>query len=108
MFILSGVSWFGAWVGLELNLLSFLPLVMARRESGRAEAGLKYFLVQTSTSLLVLQGRLFLGNIRPSFWLIVFGALLTKVGMAPFHIWFPMVAEGLRWGVHYYYLPPKS
>lgn len=69
--------------------------MIASRESGRAEAGLKYFLLQAIASLLLLQRRLFLENIRFRFWLIIFGALLTKIGIAPFHIWFPIVAEGL-------------
>lgn len=36
-------------------------------------------------------------NLNLNFNLILNSALLTKIGRAPFHFWFPEIAEGLNW-----------
>lgn len=94
---ISSSSWFGIWVGLELNLLSFIPLIILSGGSVRVEAGLKYFLIQACSSLVLLQSRLFLSKMRSLFIGLTVAALLIKVGGAPFHFWFPIVSEGLTW-----------
>lgn len=54
-------SWFVAWVGLEMNMMGFIPFVGVR--SGVVSEGVfKYFLVQAVGSLLLflvgLMGRM--------------------------------------------------
>ena len=41
LFVLRASSWFNAWVGLELNMLSFIPLVVKDKDILGAEAGIK-------------------------------------------------------------------
>nr|ANQ92688.1 NADH dehydrogenase subunit 2 [Bathynomus sp. YS-2016] len=96
MLAISSSSWLGVWVGLEINLLSFM-LIITFMESGEPEAGLKYFLVQASSSLLVIMMGLVLSLSSNMFWGVLGGALILKSGGAPFHFWFPMVSEGLSW-----------
>nr|ABN72897.1 NADH dehydrogenase subunit 2 [Drosophila subsilvestris] len=98
-------SWLGAWMGLEINLLSFIPLLSDNNNVTSTEASLKYFLTQAlaSTVLLFSSIILMLKNnmnieINESFTsMIIMSALLLKSGAAPFHFWFPNMMEGLTW-----------
>nr|AHG53726.1 NADH dehydrogenase subunit 2 [Drosophila yakuba] len=98
-------SWLGAWMGLEINLLSFIPLLSDNNNLMSTEASLKYFLTQAlaSTVLLFSSILLMLANnlnneINESFTsMIIMSALLLKSGAAPFHFWFPNMMEGLTW-----------
>nr|ALI86973.1 NADH dehydrogenase subunit 3 [Heterometrus longimanus] len=91
-------SWLVAWVGLEVNLLSILPVMAVESTSGAAESCLKYFLVQSMASLIILISSVFVFTsvlfMSVSF---IFIGLSIKLGVAPFHYWFPMVLEGLGW-----------
>nr|QXG19386.1 NADH dehydrogenase subunit 2 [Drosophila mojavensis sonorensis] len=98
-------SWLGAWMGLEINLLSFIPLMSDSNNLKSTEASLKYFLTQAlaSTVLLFSVILLMLKNnmnyeISNSFIsMIITSTLLLKSGSAPFHFWFPNLMDGLTW-----------
>nr|YP_010952787.1 NADH dehydrogenase subunit 2 [Trapezia digitalis]WMQ53207.1 NADH dehydrogenase subunit 2 [Trapezia digitalis] len=94
---ISSSSWFGMWIGLELNLLSFIPLVLIKMNSLYSETALKYFLVQAlGSTFIVMSSCLYLSfffSISP----LIIMALLLKLGAAPFHFWFPHIMEGLSW-----------
>lgn len=101
----SSNSWLGAWIGLEINLISFIPLMSNVQNMYNTEASLRYFIVQVlaSATLLflvvikVLIEDLFTFEINPYTPVIIRTPLLLKRGAAPFHWWFPGVMEGLRW-----------
>nr|YP_009330766.1 NADH dehydrogenase subunit 2 [Bullanga florida]APD79369.1 NADH dehydrogenase subunit 2 [Bullanga florida] len=100
----SSNSWLGAWMGLEINLLAFIPLLINLKYLTSTEVSLKYFIVQAlaSTSLLFVVLLLtFNQNFLPQYNLylniVLNSALLMKMGAAPFHSWFPEVMEGLSW-----------
>lgn len=95
----------GAWIGLEINLLSFIPLIRDNNNFKSTEASLKYFLTQALAStvllfsviLLILNNRIVI-EINNSFTSItILSTLLLKRGAAPFHFWFPNLIEGLTW-----------
>lgn len=96
--VITRKSWFRAWVGLELNLLSFLPLIILSA-STRREGRIKYFLIQAIASLLLLQSSLFWATsyITP---VVIILALSLKLGAAPLHFWLPVVAERLSWTIN--------
>nr|YP_010164373.1 NADH dehydrogenase subunit 2 [Scyra compressipes]QRM82011.1 NADH dehydrogenase subunit 2 [Scyra compressipes] len=94
---ISSSSLFGAWLGLELNLLSFIPLISMKINSFLSEAALKYFLIQAlGSATLIMASSLYLSLENFSFLLIVL-SLLLKLGAAPFYFWFPQVIKGLYW-----------
>nr|YP_009652925.1 NADH dehydrogenase subunit 2 [Fucellia costalis]QCG69877.1 NADH dehydrogenase subunit 2 [Fucellia costalis] len=99
---ISANSWLGAWMGLEINLLAFIPL-MSDNKLMSTEASLKYFLTQAlASSVFLFAVILFLLNSSKShsnyfMEMMIFSALLLKSGSAPFHFWFPNVMEGLSW-----------
>nr|YP_009706248.1 NADH dehydrogenase subunit 2 [Conocephalus maculatus]AIW64920.1 NADH dehydrogenase subunit 2 [Conocephalus maculatus] len=99
-------SWFGVWMGLEINLLSFIPLMSNQKNILNSEASLKYFLIQAfaSSTLLfsiitsfIMSNMSFQFNYDPIYSLLINSALLLKMGAAPFHFWFPGTMEGLNW-----------
>nr|AND96152.1 NADH deshydrogenase subunit 2 [Euoniticellus fulvus] len=100
---ISSYSWMGMWLGLEINLLSIIPLMSTSKNSMQAEASMKYFITQTMASMILL-----FSLIMMSFNLLFlmddimltsmyYSALFTKMGAAPFHFWFPEIMEGLSW-----------
>lgn len=98
---ISSSSWLGIWLGLEINLLSFIPLINKNKTPYETEAAIKYFLVQAIASILFLVAVLsteitdfFINNSSPY---LISRALLIKIGAAPFHFWFPGVIEGIDW-----------
>nr|UGB89513.1 NADH dehydrogenase subunit 2 [Pericapritermes gutianensis] len=101
----SSNSWLGAWMGLEINLMSFIPLMSNVQNMYNTEASLSYFIVQVlaSATLLflvvmkVLMEDLFTFEMNPYTPVIISTPLLLKSGAAPFHWWFPGVMEGLSW-----------
>nr|AEQ03940.1 NADH dehydrogenase subunit 2 [Stegana protuberans] len=99
-------SWLGAWMGLEINLLSFIPLMSDSNNLMSTEASLKYFLVQAMAStillfaiILMLMKNFMNYETNFSFYIsmIILSSLLLKSGAAPFHFWFPNVMESLSW-----------
>nr|APT41438.1 NADH dehydrogenase subunit 2 [Psychodopygus squamiventris maripaensis] len=105
---ISSNSWLGIWMGLEINLLSFIPLMMDESNIYASEASLKYFLTQAmASSLLLFAILLFLSynNLNFNLWnynffsklMLINLALLIKTGAAPFHFWFPSVMNCLSW-----------
>lgn len=90
-------SWFGAWIGLELNLLSFIPLISIKDNQYSSEAALKYFLIQALGSTILLISGIMIIIKMQAFSASLSGALLLKSGSAPFHFWFPPTLEGIIW-----------
>lgn len=102
---ISSNSWLGVWIGLEINLLSFIPLIIESDNLMTTEASLKYFLTQAFASSLLLFSIILLiifDNLHCQFQsinssLLISVPLIIKIGIAPFHFWFPRVIEGISW-----------
>nr|WVD73161.1 NADH dehydrogenase subunit 2 [Monolepta wilcoxi] len=102
---ISAYSWFNMWIGLEINLLSMIPLMKSNTNKFPAEATLKYFITQALASTVILFAMIMMLNsmeyismqFEYNYLMIMNSALLTKLGAAPFHAWFPEVMEGLNW-----------
>nr|YP_009747699.1 NADH dehydrogenase subunit 2 [Ocypode stimpsoni]QII89371.1 NADH dehydrogenase subunit 2 [Ocypode stimpsoni] len=94
---ISSTSWFGAWVGLELNLMSFIPLISVKANSYLSEAALKYFLIQALGSAVLISSSFLFQYFYILPHTLILLTLLLKLGSPPFHFWFPQVMEGLMW-----------
>nr|WCL18771.1 NADH dehydrogenase subunit 2 [Phthiridium sp. A GC-2023a] len=94
---ISSNSWFSMWIGLEMNLMSFIPLMMDNKLMS-SESSIKYFLIQTLSSLILLFSFILMLFYQSNlFKILMLISLLLKMGAAPFHFWFPSVLEGLSW-----------
>nr|UPO69332.1 NADH dehydrogenase subunit 2 [Macrobrachium rosenbergii] len=94
---ISSPSWFISWVGLELNLLSFIPLIFSKQNTFSSEAALKYFLVQAMGSAVLLASASTLLIATDTSKMIILCALLLKMGAAPLHFWLPPIMQGISW-----------
>nr|AND96681.1 NADH deshydrogenase subunit 2 [Phalops smaragdinus] len=100
---ISSYSWMGMWLGLEINLLSIIPLMSNTKNPMAAEAAMKYFITQALASTILLFSLILMSMNLPylvgNFFLtMIFNtSLFIKMGAAPFHFWFPEVMEGLTW-----------
>nr|ACV66903.1 NADH dehydrogenase subunit 2 [Brotogeris tirica] len=96
--------WMTAWAGLEINTLSILPLISKSHHPRAVEAATKYFLVQATASALVLfsctinahsTGQWDITQLtHPLACLLLTSAIAIKLGLTPFHFWFPEVLQG--------------
>nr|AFH55883.1 NADH dehydrogenase subunit 2 [Microbates collaris] len=101
---ISSNHWIMAWAGLEINTLAVLPLISKSHHPRAVEAATKYFLVQSAASALVLFSSMtnawhtgqwdITQMTHPISCLILTTALAMKLGLAPFHFWFPEVLQG--------------
>nr|AIL82322.1 NADH dehydrogenase subunit 2 [Lygodactylus angularis] len=101
--VMSSHHWILAWLGLELNTMSILPLIIKSHHPRATEAATKYFLVQTTAAALILlagllntwqTGQWAIMHITPEVTVILTVALMLKLGLAPGHFWFPEVLQG--------------
>nr|QBS54877.1 NADH dehydrogenase subunit 2 [Pseudorectes ferrugineus leucorhynchus] len=101
---ISSNHWIMAWTGLEINTLAILPLISKSHHPRAVEAATKYFLVQAFASALVLfsgmtnawhTGQWDITQLtHPTSCLILTAAISMKLGLVPFHFWFPEVLQG--------------
>nr|YP_010287442.1 NADH dehydrogenase subunit 2 [Amraica recursaria]UKT61773.1 NADH dehydrogenase subunit 2 [Amraica recursaria] len=103
MISISSNSWFGCWIGLEINLMSFIPLISKSNNLLASEAALKYFLTQSIASInflfyIIMKMIMFKNfEINNIISMMINSSMLMKMGAAPFHFWFPNIVEGLSW-----------
>nr|WMQ77845.1 NADH dehydrogenase subunit 2 [Epodonta lineata] len=103
MISISSNSWLGCWIGLEINLLSFIPLISNSNNMFSNEASLKYFLTQSIASInflfSILMKMILMKNFEMNLFMMIMinSSLLMKMGSTPFHFWFPNIIEGLTW-----------
>nr|AUR43929.1 NADH dehydrogenase subunit 2 [Palaemon modestus] len=94
---ISASSWFMAWLGLELNLLSFIPLIAPKHNTFSSEAAFKYFLIQAlgSATLLASVTTMLVFTSTPK--ILIFCSLMLKMAAAPLHFWLPTIMQGMSW-----------
>nr|WDE73840.1 NADH dehydrogenase subunit 2 [Panopea japonica] len=94
----------GVWVGLELNFFGFIPLLLGKNML-EGECCLKYFVIQVLGSGVFFLGVLMviskmMVSLALSFWggiFLVCSGLFLKLGLFPFHFWFPSVVSFSSW-----------
>nr|AWS34192.1 NADH dehydrogenase subunit 2 [Arachnothera longirostra] len=100
----SSNHWAMAWAGLEINTLAILPLISKSHHPRAIEAATKYFLTQAAASTLILfssmtdawhTGQWDITQLsHPMACVILTSAISMKLGLVPFHFWFPEVLQG--------------
>nr|WDE89100.1 NADH dehydrogenase subunit 2 [Empidonax flaviventris] len=101
---ISSSHWVMAWTGLEINTLAILPLISKSHHPRAIEASTKYFLIQATASTLLLFSSMlnawFTGQwditqlTHPLSCMLLTVAISMKLGLVPFHFWFPEVLQG--------------
>nr|YP_009412991.1 NADH dehydrogenase subunit 2 [Lagopus lagopus]AAF65714.1 NADH dehydrogenase subunit 2 [Lagopus lagopus]APY18641.1 NADH dehydrogenase subunit 2 [Lagopus lagopus] len=101
---ISSNHWILAWTGLEINTLAIIPLISKSHHPRAIEAAIKYFLTQSTASALILfssltnawsTGQWDITQLNhPTSCLLLTMAIAIKLGLVPFHFWFPEVLQG--------------
>nr|AIF34258.1 NADH dehydrogenase subunit 2 [Harpactes ardens]AIF34273.1 NADH dehydrogenase subunit 2 [Harpactes ardens]AIF34274.1 NADH dehydrogenase subunit 2 [Harpactes ardens]AIF34289.1 NADH dehydrogenase subunit 2 [Harpactes ardens]AIF34290.1 NADH dehydrogenase subunit 2 [Harpactes ardens] len=101
---ISSNHWVMAWTGLEINTLAIIPLISKSHHPRSIEASTKYFLVQAAASATLLfssmtnawaTGQWDITQLtNPTSCLLLTMAIATKLGLVPFHFWYPEVLQG--------------
>nr|AWX36018.1 NADH dehydrogenase subunit 2 [Nyctyornis amictus] len=102
--VISSSHWMLAWMGLEINTFAILPLISKPHHPRAIEATIKYFLVQATASAMILFSSMInawhMGQwditqlTHPTSCLLLTTAIAMKLGLVPFHFWFPEVLQG--------------
>jgi len=88
-------------MGIELNLLSFIPLVASSQILQETEARVKYFIIQAVGRGLILTAGIISTNpltnssFSPIIIVIFIIRITVKLGMAPCHQWLPHVISSI-------------
>nr|ABM65770.1 NADH dehydrogenase subunit 2 [Nucula nucleus] len=108
LFSVSSPHWLSAWIGLEINLIGFLTMLMFRGLLRETESGVKYLIIQSLGSGLLLTSILIMllsaGNFNimdttlfSNTKYMIMLALFLKLGAAPMHFWLPSTMAGMSW-----------
>nr|AIL82348.1 NADH dehydrogenase subunit 2 [Lygodactylus nigropunctatus montiscaeruli] len=103
LIVMSSHNWMLVWLALELNTLSIIPIIIKTHHPRSTEAATKYFLIQAAAAAVILlagtlntwqTGQWSLTHTTALTTTILTLAILMKLGLAPFHFWFPEVLQG--------------
>nr|ABW76488.1 NADH dehydrogenase subunit 2 [Eclysippe vanelli] len=96
---ISSDNWISIWLGMEINLYAFVPLMLLEMKNQEKEAAVKYFISQSVPSALLLLSFIMYSGEALMVSSILFLGLLMKMGLAPVHFWLPSVMGSVSWGV---------
>nr|YP_626389.1 NADH dehydrogenase subunit 2 [Trichonephila clavata]AAS15719.1 NADH dehydrogenase subunit 2 [Trichonephila clavata] len=93
LLVMSCNDWFLIWMGLEINMISFIALIF-NYSMFNVESCMKYFFVQSLGSALLMV--MFYLSLNYLSYVMIF-ILSYKIGAGPFFFWFPSVCSGISW-----------
>nr|ADV71678.1 NADH dehydrogenase subunit 2 [Pteroglossus bitorquatus reichenowi] len=102
--VITSNHWAMTWTGLEINTLAIIPMISKSHHPRAIEASIKYFLVQAIASATILLSST-INAWSTGQWditqltnhtscLLLTTAIAMKLGLVPFHFWFPEVLQG--------------
>nr|QDI93752.1 NADH dehydrogenase subunit 2 [Rubellomiris bispinosus] len=102
MMVMNSSSWISMWAGLEMNLMSFVPLISTTKNTFNSQSVMMYFLVQSLGSMLFIMFILtnkymFIYLNKDSINILIMITMMIKMGMPPFHLWFPEIMNKMKW-----------
>nr|YP_010454138.1 NADH dehydrogenase subunit 2 [Euprymna pardalota]QXJ42154.1 NADH dehydrogenase subunit 2 [Euprymna pardalota] len=104
---LSSSHWLTMWMGLELNLMGFLPLMNIKGKTLEAEASMKYFIIQSMSSSVLIFSSIMMyidkltwySMFNTSTSILILLSLVLKLGGAPMHFWLPNISKQMSWSI---------
>nr|YP_010692665.1 NADH dehydrogenase subunit 2 [Homoeocerus bipunctatus]WBV80553.1 NADH dehydrogenase subunit 2 [Homoeocerus bipunctatus] len=101
---LSSNNWLSMWMGLEMNLMSFIPLISKSKNKKSSQAMMIYFMAQSIGSMTFLFSVLMsplafmsIDMISEVSKMMMMISVMIKLGAAPFHMWLPEMMANLVW-----------
>nr|YP_010254899.1 NADH dehydrogenase subunit 2 [Cuneopsis celtiformis]QUA05838.1 NADH dehydrogenase subunit 2 [Cuneopsis celtiformis] len=93
--VASSSNWLMTWMGLEINMLGYIPLMFTEKNSSESEAAVKYLVPQSLGSTIFIASAIisaYFNNLQ----ILMVIAMCLKLGVAPLHFWFPPVMASLQ------------
>nr|BCV68717.1 NADH dehydrogenase subunit 2 [Sinanodonta tumens] len=88
--VASSSNWLTTWVGLEINMLGYIPLMYMKDSTSESEAAVKYLIPQSVGSTIFISSAI-LSSYFNNLQILMVIAMCLKLGVAPLHFWFPPV-----------------
>nr|UYB78470.1 NADH dehydrogenase subunit 2 [Ornithodoros moubata] len=95
---MSTSSMFLIWLSMEMNMMSFIPLISSKKSMISINSTVLYLIPQAFASVIFIFFALiqtlnftFFENLN----MIILSAMILKLGAAPLHMWFPHASEGM-------------
>nr|QEH58954.1 NADH dehydrogenase subunit 2 [Metrocoris sp. XD-2019] len=102
--VLSSENWMSTWMGLEINMMSFVPLMEKEKSLNSSESKMMYFLIQSMSSILfvfmvIMEPMIMIKEelMKNMFMIVISISMMTKMGMAPMHMWFVNIIKKMSW-----------
>nr|QSL98472.1 NADH dehydrogenase subunit 2 [Mileewa alara] len=91
----SSNNWMMMWSGLEISLMSFIPLMSGGMLG--SESSMKYFIVQSISSSLLVMSIMLMMMTKMHYNFLFLISLVMKMGIAPFHNWVLSIISSLNY-----------
>nr|UOA67845.1 NADH dehydrogenase subunit 2 [Sophianus sp.] len=102
MMVLNTTNWINMWIGMEINLMSFIPMMSKSNDKTSSQGMMMYFLIQSMASILFVTSCLTLKHIHQETNLsqiIMMTSMMMKLGVPPFHQWFIEMINKSPWNI---------
>nr|YP_009733508.1 NADH dehydrogenase subunit 2 [Krisna concava]QHV34346.1 NADH dehydrogenase subunit 2 [Krisna concava] len=90
----SSMSLFMMWIGMEISLMSFIPIITMKSVLN-SEFSIKYFIIQSLSSMIIMLSMMMMMMKEYNFNSFLTCSLMMKMGSAPFHNWVVSTIDGL-------------
>nr|YP_009643454.1 NADH dehydrogenase subunit 2 [Euscopus rufipes]APO08884.1 NADH dehydrogenase subunit 2 [Euscopus rufipes] len=99
---MSSNNWLGMWMGMEINLMSFIPFIKSKNNKKNSQGIMIYFLTQSISSIIMLfsiisNKFIFYMQYEEISTTMLMISLMIKLASAPFHMWLPEMMTNLKW-----------
>nr|QPN48735.1 NADH dehydrogenase subunit 2 [Lycorma delicatula] len=97
MMSMSSNSMMFSWMSMEINLISFLPLL--KKSNKMNEQSMKYLIIQSMSSSIMMTSMIInaIINCPINESILMMMSILMKMGMIPFHLWVPSIMQMMSW-----------
>nr|YP_010381644.1 NADH dehydrogenase subunit 2 [Symplana lii]UDL72019.1 NADH dehydrogenase subunit 2 [Symplana lii] len=97
MMVYSSSNFLMSWMSMEINLISFLPLITKSKKM--KDQPMKYFIIQSLSSSMMLLSMVMKLKIETpiNFEIFMMISLMMKMGLIPFHLWILSFMEKMTW-----------
>ena len=108
MFSISSSSIIITWFIIELNLMSFVGIILFSSGKEIKLIAIKYFTFQVNASAVLFLLILFKSLSMVKLETIIILVLISKLGIAPIHMWFIRILSKLEWNIFLWISIPQK
>nr|YP_009648548.1 NADH dehydrogenase subunit 2 [Tetraphleps aterrimus]QCE31835.1 NADH dehydrogenase subunit 2 [Tetraphleps aterrimus] len=99
--VISSTSWMTMWMGLEMNMMVFIPMIHETKNIKSSNSCMIYFLNQSMGSMIFLfcisWKTMYMKNTEMIIDNMMMISMMIKMGIPPFHFWFPQMMSNMSW-----------